>query len=202
MVVNSVAGIGQRGADIDASVGGARIHVEVKRVTTRFQPIALFDASVKRDRPNQTVNEAVAAMARDTDVGGANLSRLLATLKKTTDLQSVVDFYRESVDPTVGMAGDPGTPITGKMPRVSSSRKSAVDGVLKTVRKRSTGNNYLAVHVASTDETYMFCLSGHDVFEAGPLPTPSRVFLDTYGRVYGGATRVAIRAVLSPESYK
>lgn len=197
--VLSKAGFGKKTNDLVVSYGGVKFSVEVKG-TSGNRPITMFDKSVRRRRVPPEVDRIAVALAEDVSVGGYRLRVALSQAGYDVSFLGIIDFYRDKLDPTVGLAEDAGSASSGKLPRDLTSRgKKSTDEARKMVLEalRSGEDSYFAVHDKTTDDVAFWHTGyGPNPLEAPPFPKIRAVQLDTYGGASLGATRIGFKVSL------
>jgi hypothetical protein len=198
----AVAEEGQRGHDVRMRVGGQEACVEVKGVRDEYSPTVLVEKSVRRDAVVPGIVNTVSELFIDHQrVGGGVIGRVMDELGYRRDFLGMIDFFRDHVDPRVGLSEDYNSTSSGRMPReLSSSAGPLVNSVRRLlIRKlQDDGNSYLAVHVKSTDEVYLYHTGyGPNPLGADAFPRVVRAAVDTYGGSSRGATRVALKTNLT-----
>ncbi len=195
-----VASAGQHANDLEISYAGRKLFVEIKGVRSVNAELVLLERSVRRDNVPTVLNDTLRAIARHADVGGARMDSLLRAAGVGLDFLSVMDFFRDNFDPSVGLSEDKNSPPSGKIPReLSTSSRVACEAVRRLVVKKLSdeGNSYVGVHDKSDDRVYIYHTGlGQNPIGADPLPRMSRVRLDTYGGSSRGATRVAVKSLV------
>ena len=191
------AGYGQQSADVVMNVDGIAFSVEVKGVDGVSKPLPLFDKSVRRRNVQPEIETMAEAFIDTLSVGAGRLSRVIDTMGYSRTFLGLMDFYRDHVDKSVGLAEDPNSAGSGKLPRDLSSGAPEVTRVARALvleNLRKGGDTYFAVHDKRTDEVYMWYTGvGSNVLEAPDFPRVTHVLMDTYGGSSKGATRVAIK---------
>jgi hypothetical protein len=192
----SSAAFGQKHNDVVLSVGGLKFGVEVKG-TNGNKPISMFDKSVRRRSVPTEIDRIVAALVESISIGGANLGKLLSVNSYGKGFLDVMDFYRDKVDSTIGLAEDKNSTSSGKLPRDFITRDPAVCAAARRLileNLKSGGDTYFAVHDKNTDAVrYWYTGHGTNVLSAPRLPPLKEVGLDTYGGASMGATRIALK---------
>lgn len=195
------AGYGQQSADVIMNVDGVTFSVEVKGVDGLARPIPLFDKSVRRRNVPPEIESMADAFIETISVGGGRLGRLMETQGYSRTFLGMLDFYRDKLDPTVGLAEDPNSAGSGKLPRdLSSGAPEPTRRAQKLVldNLRAGGDSYFSVHDKRTDEVYLWYTGvGPNVLSAPNFPRVTHVSMDTYGGSSKGATRVAIKLKLA-----
>lgn len=191
------AKFGQKSNDVVMSLGGIPVNLEVKGVDGFSRPIPFFDKSVRRRNVPPEIESLTAALIETISVGGGNLGRVMESAGYSKTFLGVIDFYRDKIDPTVGLAEDPNSASSGKLPRDMSSSDA---GVTRLARKMvldnlvSGGDNYFAIHDKKTDDVYVWHTGhGPNPLSYPKLPAVKRVVIDTYGGASMGATRIAVK---------
>lgn len=193
----SSAAFGQKDSDVVVSIGGTRVGIEVKGTAGTNKFISMFDKSVRRKSVPDEVEKLTQALIETISIGGASLSRLLSVNSYSKNFLGVLDFYRDNVDRTVGLAEDDNAVASGKLPRDFITKNSLVCAAARRLildNLKSGGDTYFAVHNKSTDDVkYWYTGYGTNVLNAPRFPTIREVGLDTYGGSSKGATRVALK---------
>ena len=191
------AGYGQQSSDVVMVVDDVAFSVEVKGMSGLTKPVPLFDKSVRRRNVPQEIETMAEAFIETISVGSGRLSRILETEGYSKTFLGMIDFYRDKVDHSVGLAEDPNSAGSGKLPRDLSSGAPAVTRVARKMvldNLKSSKDTYFAVH-DKTDDTVLIWYTGYgpNVLQAPDFPRIKNVSMDTYGGSSKGATRVAIK---------
>jgi hypothetical protein len=191
------AAYGQKSNDVVMNLDGRTVSFEVKGIDGVGKSLPLFDKSVRRRNVPPEIETLAEAFAEVISVGGGRLSRLLDTEGYPRTFLGMLDFYRDKVDPTIGLAEDPNSTSSGKLPRDLASSDSRVTSVARKLvlnNLKSGGDSYFAVHDKRTDDVHVWYTGyGENVLDAPSFPPVKHVMIDTYGGSSRGATRVAVK---------
>lgn len=198
--VHGVASAGQHQNDLEVSYGGFRFFVEVKGLRNRNADVVLLEKSVRRTSVPPELNRCTAALARSVLVGGARLDDLMKRVGYKPGLIGTIDFFRDHVDPAVGLSEDLNSPPSGKLPKELATEVRSVTGIIRKIvvgKMTDEQNAYLALHDKSRDTVDIYHTGyGQNPLGADPVPAFSKVKIDTYGGSSKGATRVAVKSSL------
>ncbi len=193
------AGFGQKTTDLSFVIDGRVVNFEVKGAVNRNAKITVFDKSVRRASIPKEIQLLSEAFLKTLRYRGTSLQDLMSRGNYPLDFVGMVDFYHDEQDQTIGLAEDPWTASSGKLPRDFSTTSSAVCQAARKVILQgfvSGGDNYFVVHDKSTDDVDAWHTGlGSDLFRFGKFPTIKGVSLDTYGGASGTAkaTRVGVK---------
>ncbi len=195
--VASKAGYGQQSTDLSFVIDGSRYNFEVKGAAGRESRITVFDKSVRRRNVPTEIQRVSLAFVRTLRVNGERVDKLLERGNYEPGFLGLIDFFRDHVDPTVGLAEDENSTSSGKLPRDLFTRDPSVCLETRQVILdvlRTSGDNYFAVHDKSTDDVDAWHTGlGTDLLKFGRFPTVKSVALDTYGGQSKGATRIGLK---------
>lgn len=196
--VEQQAAYGQQGTDLVVRVDGLLVRVEVKGVTGFAKPVPIFDKSVRRRNVPREVEDVTAAYTESLSFGGAKLKTVMASRGYPRNFLGVIDFFRDFSDPAVGLAEDPNSAASGKLPRELFTRDQFVCRRARTILidgLRRSQDSYFVVHDKKDDEIEVYYTGfGQNVLQAPDFPDLQEIALDTYGGASRGATRVAFKA--------
>lgn len=195
--IMSKAKFGQKGNDVVISIDGMKYNIEVKGTAGANKPISMFDKSVRRRNVPREIDKITEAFASVISVGGASLNRLMQVNSYQTGFLGVMDFYRDKIDPAIGLAEDANSPPSGKIPRDFISRDTSVCTAARNIilaNLKAGEDTYFAVHDKGTDDVrFWYTGYGTNVLQAKRFPSIKEIALDTYGGASLGATRIALK---------
>jgi len=197
--VVGTATYGQKDNDVLVESEGRRFGVEVKGVVRMTTPIPIFDKSVRRRNVPADIESMAQSYIDVLSVGGAKLKVVMQKAGKSMDFLGMLDWFRDFVDPTIGLAEDSNSASSGKLPKELSTTEprillAAKNLILKNLA--SSKDSYFAIHDKSVDDVVIFFTGfGKNVLKAPKFPDLKRVTLDTYGGSSKGATRIAFKVL-------
>jgi len=195
----SKAKYGQKKSDLLVRVGTVEVAFEVKGVSSFLRPLPFFDKSVRRRSVPDEVEEVAEAYIESLSWrDGGVLKRIMLAEGYPLTFLGMLDFFRDKTpDPTIGLAEDPGSPSSGKLPRALKTSRPEVLHRSRLVvldHFRKSGDSYFVVHQKADDDVRVFHTGhGRNDLRAPPLPRFREVHLETYGGASKGATRVAFK---------
>lgn len=185
--------------DLVMTIAKKKIQFEIKGTNNRTAPITFFDKSVRRQGKKPELLEDMADVyIEGLKIKGKTIKSAMGT-KYPKTFVGIIDFYKNEVDPTIGLAGDEGTVKSGKLPTdfVTTDRN-----ILSKMHKiiidhfDEGGDDYFVVHNRSGDNFEVYFVGknkSQNVLKAPALPAFTRFALATYGGASGGATRVGLK---------
>ena len=194
------ASYGQKDTDIAFVLNGQRVGFEVKGTARAGLKIAVFDKSVRRRNVPAEVASIAQAFLETLRFAGKPLREAMRASGYPLDFLGLLDYFRDHSDPAVGLAEDPNTAASGKLPKELSTTDQAVCRAARKVIMDAWhrgGDHYFCVHDKSTDDVDAWHTGlGHDLLQFGAFPQIRSVSLDTYGGQSKGATRVGLKITL------
>lgn len=195
--VVSTASYGQKDSDVVVRVNGTEFGIEVKGIKDHAKLIPIFDKSVRRHSVPKDIENITEAYISTLSLGGASVRRLMSIEGYPSDFLGLLDFFRDHVDGTVGLAEDSNSSSSGKLPKeflttdpyVLKAARAIILGNLKVSR-----DSYFAIHDKSRDSVNFYYTGfGTNVLLQPRFPNLRQAALDTYGGASAGATRVAFK---------
>lgn len=185
--------------DLVMTISKTRVQFEIKGTNNRTAPITFFDKSVKRSGKKPDIIEDIADVyINNLRVKEGSVVSLMRSGKFEKTFVGLIDFFK-SRNSTIGLAGDEGTPKSGKLPSefAITDRK-----ILKKMREeildhfKDGGDDYFVVHNRSSDDFEIYYVGGgkaSNLLKTPELPEFKAFTLATYGGASGGATRVGLK---------
>lgn len=178
---------------------GKNIQFEIKGTNSSTAPITLFDKSVSRKRgtPEPIDDLAVEMIPQD-------VKREMTKLKYPISLVGAIDYFRSkanlSTSGNVGLAGDEGTPSSGKIPSIFTTTDSTILARVRRVlieKFQKGGDDFFVIEDRSSGTFKMYFVGrGSNVLGVPELPPLKSFALDTYGGASSGSTRVGLKIKL------
>lgn len=186
----STARPGSTAPDLIVKYDSKKIQFEIKGTNSPSAPITFFDKSVNR---RSKVPEIIDDIALVFKPEGAQIR------SGESPFLVAMDFYK-SQDDTVGLAGDPGAPRSGKLPSAFTTTDTTK---LRKLRKviidhfKEGGDDYFVVHDRTTDKFDIYAVeSSSNPLGFPSLPQFASFSLATYGGASSGSTRVGLKIKL------
>lgn len=180
-----IAKVGSAAPDIIIPYDGKTVQFEVKGTSNLGAPITLFDKSVSRSKPVPAIVDEFAIAFIDA-----------MELKIDRSFISLIDYYREK-NPEIGLAGDPGTIKSGKLPKElitvdSRVLEFAYNQLIDHFREGK--DDYLAIVDRGDNQVLIYSVNDeNNPLEAPVLPKLKWFGLITYGGASGASTRVGLK---------
>ena len=185
----STARPGSTAPDLIVRYDNKTIQFEIKGTNSPTAPITFFDKSVSRRNVPDIINKIADIFKPDGVVIEPNQSSFLAAM----------DYYNLK-DSTIGLAGDPGAPRSGKLPPEFTTTDTTKMRKLRDMIIEhfiEGGDDYFVVHNRTTDKFNTYSVSSsNNPLKYPALPMFSSFALATYGGASSGSTRVGLKIKL------
>ncbi len=187
---DDIARPGSTAPDLVVKYDNKRIQFEIKGTNSPTAPITFFDKSVNRRTKVPNIIDEISLIFKPTAVKiRSGESPFLVAL----------DYYK-SQDETIGLAGDPGAPRSGKLPSAFTTTDSSKLRELRAViidHFKKGGDNYFVVHDRTTDNFNIYAVEpSNNPLGYPQLPQFTSFSLATYGGASSGSTRVGLKIKL------
>ena len=190
--------------DLEMTVAKKGAQFEIKGTNSRTAPITFFDKSASRSKPvPKLLDEIAIEFVKSLRKDGATLDKTMESMGYPISFIGAIDYFK-SIDPTIGLAGDKGTPASGKLPAEFTTTDTTV---LKKLHKKildhfkEGGDNYFAIHNRTLDTFEIYYVgkgnngSGNEL-KLPTLPNFKSFSLATYGGASSGSTRCGLKIKL------
>ena len=188
--------------DLVMTIDGKRVQFEIKGTNNRTAPITFFDKSVNRRNPPAELIEEIAKVYMDRlKVKGTKVSQGMRRNKIKLNFVGMIDYYK-LVDPTYGLAGDPGVIRSGKLPvEFAVTQRDILTDMRKVILEHFAegGDDYFVIHNRSTNKFEIYFVGGGtagNILNMPKLPLFTEFTLATYGGASSGSTRVGLKIKL------
>ena len=195
---------GSTAPDLKMTVAKKGAQFEIKGTNSRTAPITFFDKSASRSKPvPKLLDEIAIEFVKSLRKDGATLDKTMESMGYPISFIGAIDYFK-SIDPTIGLAGDKGTPASGKLPAEFTTTDTTV---LKKLHKKildhfkEGGDNYFAIHNRTLDTFEIYYVgtgnngSGNEL-KLPTLPDFKSFSLATYGGASSGSTRCGLKIKL------
>ena len=196
--------------DLEVNYGGQRIQFEIKGRNSKSGFLTFFDKSAKRGKATPAILNAVlegylqgltVAYEVDGDERTQNLSAALKSTGFDSNLEGIIDFFQNHVNPAIGLCGDePPVPKSGRLPPQFVTTDQALLSIIREnviEHLAESGDDYFVVYTRGTEEADVYSTGGANPLKAIEVPQFQKAGLMTYGGCSGGATRVGFKAILA-----
>lgn len=187
----STAKIGSTVPDLVVKIDGQKVQFEIKGTSSTTAPVTFFDKSVSRKRGSPKLIDEIVK----TFIKHYNLD--IPRNKRNTI--GAIDYYKEK-DSSIGLAGDTGTPKSGKLPKEFTTQDPSLMSKMRKVileHLAEGGDNYFVIHNRSNDDLKIYYTGhGKNLLDQPPVPKFKSFSLATYGGASSGSTRVGLKIKL------
>jgi len=195
---------GSTAPDLEMTIGKAGAQFEIKGTNSRTAPITFFDKSASRSKAvPKLLDEIAVEFVKTLRKDGATLDKTMESMGYPISFIGAIDYFK-SIDKTIGLAGDAGTPASGKLPAEFTTTDTTI---LKKLHKKilehfkEGGDNYFAIHNRTLDTFEIYYVgkgnngSGNKL-KLPTLPNFKSFSLATYGGASSGSTRCGLKIKL------
>ena len=195
---------GYTAPDLKMTVAKKGAQFEIKGTNSRTAPITFFDksASISKTVP-KLLDEIAIEFVKSLRKDGATLDKTMESMGYPISFIGAIDYFK-SIDPTIGLAGDKGTPASGKLPTEFTTTDTTV---LKKLHQKildhfkEGGDNYFAIHNRTLDTFEIYYVGTGDNGSGNELKLPTlpnfkSFSLATYGGASSGSTRCGLKIKL------
>lgn len=198
----TTARIGSTVPDLVMTVSDKKIQFEIKGTSSRTAPITFFDKSANRFKPIPKILDDIAIrFIKKTRVDGELVEKKMKKEDYPLSFIGAIDYFK-SLDPTIGLAGDIGTPGSGKLPPQFTTTDSSLLSSLYDLivdHFEEGGDDYFVVHNRPTNAFEIYFVGKNESNNILKLPKMARFqsfTLATYGGVSSGSTRCGLKIKL------
>jgi len=190
--------------DLKMTIAKKGAQFEIKGTNSRTAPITFFDKSANRSKPvPKLLDEIAIEFVKSLRKDGATLDKTMESMGYPISFIGAIDYFK-SIDKTIGLAGDAGTPASGKLPAEFTTTDTTI---LKKLHKKilehfkEGGDNYFAIHNRTLDTFEIYYVgtgkngSGNEL-KLPTLPNFKSFSLATYGGASSGSTRCGLKIKL------
>ena len=190
--------------DLEMTIAKTGAQFEIKGTNSRAAPITFFDKSANRSKPiPKLLDEIAVQFVKSLRKEAVTLDKTMESMGYPISFIGAIDYFK-STDPTVGLAGDPGTPASGKLPVEFTTTDTTI---LKKLHKKILehfkvgGDNYFAIHNRTVDTFEIYYVGKGKNGSANKLKLPvlpmfKSFSLATYGGASSGSTRCGLKIKL------
>ena len=195
---------GSTAPDLKMTVAKKGAQFEIKGTNGRTAPITFFDKSASRSKTiPKLLDEIAIEFVKSLRKDGATLDKTMESMGYPISFIGAIDYFK-SIDPTIGLAGDKGTPASGKLPTEFTTTDTTV---LKKLHQKildhfkEGGDNYFAIHNRTLDTFEIYYVGTGDNGSGNELKLPTlpnfkSFSLATYGGASSGSTRCGLKIKL------
>ena len=189
--------------DLVMTINGETTQFEIKGTNSRTAPIAFFDKSVKRTgRVPEIVDEITQDFVSILKVDGKLVSTEMRKARHKNNFIGAMDYF-QSIDSSIGMAGDKGVSKSGKLPpQFTTIDRKLLTKLRQTILDhfKEGGDDYFVVHNRSGKGSFEIYYVGGgkagNVLKMPELPQFKSFAFATYGGRSSGSTRVGFKIKL------
>lgn len=186
----STARPGSTAPDLIVKYDSKKIQFEIKGTNSPSAPITFFDKSVNRRSKIPAIIDEIALIFKPEG----------AVIRSSESPFLVAMDYYKTKDDTIGLAGDPGAPRSGKLPSEFTTSDTTKLRKLRNIiidHFKEGGDNYFVVHDRATDKFEIYAVeTSNNPLGYPVLPQFSSFSLATYGGASSGSTRVGLKIKL------
>jgi len=190
--------------DLEMTIAKKDIQFEIKGTNSRTAPITFFDKSASRAKPApKLLDEIAVEFVKSLRKDGVTLDKTMESMGYPISFIGAIDYFK-SIDSTIGLAGDKGTPASGKLPAEFTTTDTTVLKKLHTKileHFKEGGDNYFAIHNRTVDTFEIYYVGkgksgSENVLKLPALPMFKSFSLATYGGASSGSTRCGLKIKL------
>lgn len=190
--------------DLEMTIANTGAQFEIKGANSRTAPITFFDKSASRSKPApKLLDEIAIEFVKALRIDGTTVDKKMESKGYPISFIGAIDYFK-SIDPTVGLAGDKGTPASGKLPAEFTTTDTTI---LKKLHSKiiehfaEGGDDYFAIHNRTVDTFEIYYVGqkkarSKNVLNLPALPTFKSFSLATYGGASSGSTRCGLKIKL------
>lgn len=198
----NIARPGSTVPDLEMTVSNKKIQFEIKGTNSRTSPITFFDKSANRTKPvPEILDDLAIRFVKKTRIDGELVEKKMKKEDYPLSFIGAIDYFR-SLDPTIGLAGDMGTPGSGKLPtQFTTTDTSLLSSMYDLIidHFEEGGDDYFVIHTRPTNKFEIYFVGKNradNILNLPNMPRFKSFSLSTYGGKSSGSTRCGFKIKL------